>query len=38
MQERGYPLKNLQSALDELKNEEALDTSLKSKAGRDYGR
>lgn len=32
MQERGYPLKNLQSALDELKNEEALDTSLKSKA------
>lgn len=32
MQERGYPLKNLQSALDELKNEEALDTSFKSKA------
>lgn len=31
MQERGYPLKNLQSALDELKNEEAMDTSLKSK-------
>ena len=25
MQERGYPLKNLQSALDELKNESAMD-------------
>ena len=28
MQERGYPLKNLQSALDELKNEEAMDVAL----------
>lgn len=32
MQERGYPLKNLQSALDELKNEEAIDVALTSKA------
>lgn len=32
MQERGYPLKNLQSALDELKNEEAMDVALTSKA------
>lgn len=33
MQERGYPLKNLQSALDELKNESAIETELTSKAG-----
>lgn len=32
MQERGYPLKNLQSALDELKNESAMDLALVSKA------
>lgn len=32
MQERGYPLKNLQSALDELKNEEAMDKALTSRA------
>ena len=32
MQERGYPLKNLQSALDELKNESAMDMVLTSKA------
>ena len=32
MQERGYPLKNLQSALDELKNEGAMDMALTSKA------
>ena len=32
MQERGYPLKNLQSALDELKNESAIEMSLTSKA------
>lgn len=32
MQERGYPLKNLQSALDELKNESALEMALTSKA------
>lgn len=32
MQERGYPLKNLQAALDELKNESALDMALTSKA------
>lgn len=32
MQERGYPLKNLQSALDELKNESAMDLALTSKA------
>lgn len=32
MEERGYPLKNLQSALDELKNESALDMTLTSKA------
>ena len=32
MQGRGYPLKNLQSALDELKNEEAMDVALTSKA------
>lgn len=31
MQERGYPLKNLQSALDELKNESAMDLVLTSK-------
>lgn len=31
MQERGYPLKNLSSALDELKNEEAMDMALVSK-------
>lgn len=28
MQERGYPLKNLQSALDELKNESAMDMDM----------
>lgn len=33
MQERGYPLKNLQSALDELKNESAMEMELTSKAG-----
>lgn len=32
MQERGYPLKNLQSALDELKNEDSMDVALTSKA------
>ena len=32
MEERGYPLKNLQSALDELKNESAMDLALTSKA------
>lgn len=32
MQERGYPLKNLQAALDELKNEDAMDMALTSKA------
>lgn len=32
MEERGYPLKNLQSALDELKNEGAMDMALTSKA------
>lgn len=32
MQERGYPLKNLQSALDQLKNESAMDLALVSKA------
>ena len=32
MQEKGYPLKNLQSALDELKNEDAMDMALTSKA------
>ena len=32
MQDRGYPLKNLQSALDELKNESAMDMALVSKA------
>lgn len=32
MQERGYPLKNLQSALDELKNESSMDLVLVSKA------
>ena len=31
MQERGYPLKNLQAALDELKNEGAMDLALTSK-------
>ncbi len=32
MEERGYPLKNLQSALDELKTEGAMDLALTSKA------
>ncbi len=32
MEERGYPLKNLQSALDELKTEGAMDMALTSKA------
>lgn len=32
MQERGYPLKNLQSALDDLKNEDSMDVALTSKS------